>query len=61
MYQTVSVVCKALKAKEQLEKQINGLISNFEKEWFGTTLIPITGIKNNLPYNQQKVGEFNFS
>lgn len=51
---------KALKEKKELEQQINKLISNYEdrwkKHWDNVSLIPITGIKNNLPYNQQNGG-----
>ena len=51
---------KALKEKKELEQQINELISDYEtrwkKYWHNIYLIPISGIKNNLPYNQQKGG-----
>lgn len=49
---------KALKEKKELEQQINELISNYEdrwkKHWHNILLIPINGLKNNLPYDQQK-------
>lgn len=55
---------QAIKEKEELEKQINELIFNFENRWkakyVDLTLIPISSIKNNLPYNQQKGGKIQF-
>ncbi|QIL40445.1 hypothetical protein G7074_14945 [Pedobacter sp. HDW13] len=56
MYETNDAKAKALKEKERLEMQINQLISDFEQKWPDTKLIPISGIANNLPYNQQKGG-----
>ena len=51
---------RVIKEKEALEKQINELISNFENKWkakyVDLTLIPVSSIKNNLPYKQQKGG-----
>jgi len=51
---------KALKEKKELEQQINELISNYENRWkmhwHNVSLIPISGLKNNLPYDQQKGG-----
>jgi len=52
---------RAIKEKEELEKQINELIASFENKWkseyIDMTLIPVPSIKNNLPYNQQKGGK----
>ncbi|WP_421944680.1 hypothetical protein [Pedobacter sp.] len=51
---------KALKEKKELEQQINTLISDYEERWRqqfeNISLIPISAIKNNLPYDQQKGG-----
>ena len=51
---------KALREKKELEHQINNLISDYEERWKqqleNISLIPISAIKNNLPYNQQKGG-----
>lgn len=51
---------QAIKEQQELEKQINDLISDFEKRWTNrwqpVKLIPISEIKNNLPYIAQKGG-----
>ncbi len=55
---------QAIKEKEELEKQVNELIANYERKWkskyVDMVLIPISSIKNNLPYNQQKGGKIQF-
>jgi len=51
---------KAIKEKQEIEHQINNLILDYEERWkqqFGNiSLILISAIKNNLPYDQQKCG-----
>ncbi|WP_316757446.1 hypothetical protein [Pedobacter aquatilis] len=51
---------KALREKKEIERQVNNLILDYEERWnqqFGNiSLIPISTIKNNLPYDQQKGG-----
>lgn len=51
---------QVLKEKNELEAHINKLISEHETRWrshfFDIKLIPVSEIKNNLPYNLQKGG-----
>lgn len=58
------IKAKALKESKELEKQINELIADYEtrwkKHWTEVTLIPISEIKNNLPYIVQNGGRVQF-
>lgn len=51
---------QALKEKKELELQINTLIANYESKWkqhfYEIKLIPVSQIKNNLPYSLQQGG-----
>ncbi|MBE9598448.1 hypothetical protein [Pedobacter sp. MC2016-24] len=51
---------QARREKEDLEKQINQLISDYEakwkQNWIQLSLLAIPETKNNLPYNRQKGG-----
>jgi hypothetical protein len=55
---------QVFREQKELEKQINALISSFENKWktkyVDLTLVPISSIKNSLPYNQQKGGKIQF-
>ena len=50
----------SIKEKAELEAQINKLIADYENRWkphfFELKVLPISEIKNNLPYNLQKGG-----
>lgn len=51
---------QARREKEDLEKQINQLISDYEakwkQNWTQVSLLTIPEIKNKLPYDKQKGG-----
>jgi len=55
---------QAFKEQQELEKQVNELISAFENKWkakyVDMQIVPISSIKNNLTYDQQKGRKIQF-
>lgn len=55
---------QAFKEQQELEKQVNELISAFENKWkakyVDMQVVPISSIKNNLTYDQQKGRKIQF-
>ena len=55
---------QARREMKEVELQVNKLIYDYEvkwkQHWTHVSLIPISEIKNNLPYNLQKGGRIQF-